>query len=162
MLRRPHENGRVAFFGFPQPETCFQKSAFSCAAFSGSVWMVGQNDAIHVRFSKKKKNLVVCMGPESELTPLPWVSEWVTQRHLSTVHEQESRLHSSLCAVGSRIMNESQRKCELCPHSSLCAGEWVTIRFYRHELIRDEWVQHYLYLYLYSEWEGPNPEVGRV
>ena len=27
---------------------------------------------------------------------------------------------------------------------------------------RGERVQHYLYLYLYSEWAGPNPEVGRV
>ena len=32
-------------FGFFHPETRFQKSAFS-----GSMWTVGQNDMIHVRF----------------------------------------------------------------------------------------------------------------
>ena len=36
--------------GFFHPETRFQKSAFSGAAFSGSVWTVGQNDAIQERF----------------------------------------------------------------------------------------------------------------
>ena len=35
-------------FGFFYPETRFQKSAFS-----GSVWTVGQNDVIHVRFRKR-------------------------------------------------------------------------------------------------------------
>ena len=35
-------------FGFLHPETRFQKSAFS-----GSVWTVGQNDAIPVRFCKR-------------------------------------------------------------------------------------------------------------
>ena len=40
-------------FGFLHPETHFQKSAFSGAAFSGSVWTVSQNDAIHVRFRKR-------------------------------------------------------------------------------------------------------------
>ncbi len=28
--------------------------------------------------------------------------------------------------------------------------------------IRDERVQHYLYLYLYSDWAGPNREVGGI
>ena len=37
---------------FP-PWDRFQKSAFSVAAFSGLVWMVGQNDAIHVHFRTK-------------------------------------------------------------------------------------------------------------
>ena len=36
-------------FGFFHPETRFQKSAFSGAAFTGSMWMIGQNDAKHVR-----------------------------------------------------------------------------------------------------------------
>ena len=40
-------------FGFLHPETRFQKSAFSGAAFSGSVWRVGQNDAVCVCFRKR-------------------------------------------------------------------------------------------------------------
>ena len=45
--------GGLRFFWFFHPETCFQKSAFSGAAFSGSVCKVEQNDAIHVRFCKR-------------------------------------------------------------------------------------------------------------
>ena len=37
------------FFGFFHPETRFQKGAFS-----GSMWTVGQNNAIHVRFGKRE------------------------------------------------------------------------------------------------------------
>ena len=40
-------------FRFLHPENCFQKSAFSVAAFSGSMWAVGQYDAIRVRFRKR-------------------------------------------------------------------------------------------------------------
>ena len=40
-------------FGFFHPETRFQKSAFSGAVFSGSVWTVGQNNEIFVRFRKR-------------------------------------------------------------------------------------------------------------
>ena len=47
------------------------------------------------------------------------LSEWVSEWHSATFSD------SSLCAVGSRIMNESQRERESRPHSSLCAGEWV-------------------------------------
>ena len=45
------KTGGLRFWIFP--ETRFQKSAFSGAAFSGSVWMVGKNYAIHVRFHKR-------------------------------------------------------------------------------------------------------------
>ena len=38
--------------GFLHPETRFQKSVFSGAVFSGSVWTVGQNDATRA-FSQK-------------------------------------------------------------------------------------------------------------
>ena len=48
----PHENAR-AVFRFFHPVTRFQKCAFPGATFSGSVWMVGQNDAIHVSFLKR-------------------------------------------------------------------------------------------------------------
>ena len=43
---RPHENARAAFF---HPETRFQKSEFSGAAFTGSMWMISQNNAPVVR-----------------------------------------------------------------------------------------------------------------
>ena len=49
-IRHPHENGRAVFF---HPETRFQKSVLS-----GSVWTVGQNDAIRVRFHKKTQKSV--------------------------------------------------------------------------------------------------------
>ena len=40
-------------FGFFHPETRFQKSVFSIVAFSGAVWTVSQNDAIHVLLCMK-------------------------------------------------------------------------------------------------------------
>ena len=45
----------LRFLEFFDPETHFQKSAFS-----GSVCTVGQNDAIHVRFGKR---LFLCGRP---------------------------------------------------------------------------------------------------
>ena len=55
-------------FWFFHPETRFQKSAFSGAAFSGSVWTVGQNDAIHMRFRKRAfssgQPLIMCGGKQ--------------------------------------------------------------------------------------------------
>ena len=50
-------------FRFFHLETRFQKSAFSGAAFSGSVWTVSQNDAKHVRFSNRAFS---CGRPLSE------------------------------------------------------------------------------------------------
>ena len=44
--------------GFFHPETRFQKSVFLVTVFSGSVWMVGPNDAIHVSFRMKMQKSV--------------------------------------------------------------------------------------------------------
>ena len=49
-IRRPHENGRAAFSDFSTLRPVFKKVRVQ---FSGSVWTVGQNDAIHVCFRKR-------------------------------------------------------------------------------------------------------------
>ena len=51
LIHHPHENGRAAFLDFSTLRPVF--SAFSGAAFSGSVWTVSQNHAKHVRFRKR-------------------------------------------------------------------------------------------------------------
>ena len=38
---------------FIHPGTWFQKTPFSCDAFTGFVWTIGQNDAKHLRFNQK-------------------------------------------------------------------------------------------------------------
>ena len=48
---REHKGSVLGFP--PPPETRFQKSAFSGAAFTGSMWTVGQNDAKHVYLHRK-------------------------------------------------------------------------------------------------------------
>ena len=50
--------------------------------------------------------------------------EWVSDT-AQCVNKNHVLCDRSLCAVGSRIMNESQHELESRPHSSLCAGEWV-------------------------------------
>ena len=51
------------------------------------------------------------------------------------VNENHVLSDSSLCAVGSQIMNESQRKRESRPHSSLfSASESPPARWLRHSL----------------------------
>ena len=45
--RCPHENARAAFWSFFHPETRCQKSVFT-----GSMWMIDQNDAKHVSLPK--------------------------------------------------------------------------------------------------------------
>ena len=56
-------------FGSFHPDTHFQKSAFSVALFSGSMWPVGQNDAIHVRFRMKtQKSIFVWTASKPSLT----------------------------------------------------------------------------------------------
>ena len=52
-IRCSHEKGRAVFLDFFTLRPIFKKCAFSGAAFSGSVWTVGQNDAIRVRFRKR-------------------------------------------------------------------------------------------------------------
>ena len=49
------------------PETCFQNSWFSGAAFSGSIWTVSQNDAVHVRFRKR----ALSSGQQAVFVPAP-------------------------------------------------------------------------------------------
>ena len=69
--------------------------------------------------------------------------EWVSDTApLSAQYVNENRVlsDSSLCAVGSRIMNESQRERESRPHSSLCAGERVRACTLAASFTEDSWV----------------------
>ena len=57
-IRRPHENGRAVLSDFSSLRPGFKKNAFS-----GSVWTVGQNEEIRLRFSRQ--SVFMWTAPES-------------------------------------------------------------------------------------------------
>ena len=71
---------------FIHPGTWFQKTPFSCDAFTGFVWTIGQNDAKHLRFNQKTapcgRALSVCGGPIS----LPCVKVEICQGAVAPEH----------------------------------------------------------------------------
>ena len=63
----------------------------------------------------------------------PLSAQYVNKKHVLS--------DSSLCAVGSRIMTESQRERESRPHSSMC-GEYVPVGMLAVSFAEDSQVSH--------------------
>ena len=77
-------------------------------------------------------NQLLC--PEWVSDTVPLSAQYVNENHVLSV--------SSLCAVGSWIMNESQREQESRPHSFLRAGKWVPTRTVAASFAEDSQVSH--------------------